>query len=214
MGYTTDFYGVWEVTPALTRSQADYLRAFAWGRRVTWNPVTLEGVADPIREAVGLPIGHQGRYFTGHIRINPDKQPWEYGYLTDAPGWGSHRGQRQGDWPVKPVLDEPPKGEPGYWCQWQPSDDGHYIEWDQGEKFYAYVEWIDYLMQHFFKRWGVVLDGEIEWIGEDASEDQGCIRIKDNQIEVGVLERTFNFKPIEDLGYRVVQEALDKLAHP
>jgi hypothetical protein len=33
-------------------------------------------------------------------------------------------------------------GFPGFWCQWVPSADGCGIEWDGGEKFYAYDKWL------------------------------------------------------------------------
>src|ERR1039458_3667962 len=37
----------------------------------------------------------------------------------------------------------PPSTQPGLWCQWRPTEDHKAIEWDDGEKFYNYVEWIE-----------------------------------------------------------------------
>lgn len=49
------------------------------------------------------------------------------------------------------VLDynEPPKGQPGLWCHWVPTEDGTAIVWDGGEKFYDAVEWMQYIIDHF-----------------------------------------------------------------
>ena len=43
-------------------------------------------------------------------------------------------------------------GAPGCWCQWKASDDGKRLEWDGGEKFYNYVEWLSYLNCAFFSQ--------------------------------------------------------------
>lgn len=74
-------------------------------------------------------------------------------------------------------------GYPGYWCQWVPSSDGMGLEWDGNEKFYDYVEWLEYLIKHFIKPWGLKLNGEVEWEGEE-SGDLGLIIAKDNEISV------------------------------
>ena len=41
-------------------------------------------------------------------------------------------------------------GAPGCWCQWVASEDGKRLEWDGGEKFYNYIEWLSYLNCAFF----------------------------------------------------------------
>ena len=84
-------------------------------------------------------------------------------------------------------YNRPPKTQPGLWCQWVPTGDGRGIEWDGGEKFYNYVEWLEYLIESVFP-WiledgdePLVLNGEIEWYGEDR-EDVGKIVVKDNKV--------------------------------
>ena len=42
MGYSTDFYGFWTLTPALSLAQTDYLQKFSRTRRVKRNPDTIE----------------------------------------------------------------------------------------------------------------------------------------------------------------------------
>lgn len=75
--------------------------------------------------------------------------------------------------------------QPGLWCQWIIVNEGsdQYLEWDEGEKFYYYVEWLKYLDKHFFKPWGVELEGEIMWQGEETG-DVGKIVAKNGKIEV------------------------------
>lgn len=83
----------------------------------------------------------------------------------------------------------PPSTQPGLWCQWVPTEDGRGIEWDGNEKFYHYVEWLQYIIDHVFPHIlkdgdePLVLNGEIEWAGEDR-EDMGKIEVKDNVIRV------------------------------
>lgn len=74
----------------------------------------------------------------------------------------------------------PPKTQPGLWCQWKPTDDGRGLEWDGGEKFYDYVEWLEYII-NWLKPRGYVLNGSVDWQGED-SDDRGTITVVDNVV--------------------------------
>lgn len=76
---------------------------------------------------------------------------------------------------------EPFAGFPGFWCQWRPTDDGEYLEWDGGEKFYDYVAWLNYLIANFVEPWGLTLNGSIEWQGEE-SDDLGRIDVNNNVV--------------------------------
>jgi len=64
-----------------------------------------------------------------------------------------------------------------------PNADGTAIEWNEGEKFYEYIPWIKYLIDNLLKPWGYVLNGTVEWEGEDNS-DVGKIIVKDNVVTV------------------------------
>lgn len=75
---------------------------------------------------------------------------------------------------------------PSYYCQWRGSEDGTELEWDQGEKFYSYVEWVSYLIDHFFKPNGYTLEGEVRWQGED-TDDSGMIIVKANRVGTAPL---------------------------
>jgi len=73
--------------------------------------------------------------------------------------------------------------EPGQWCQWVPSEDGVYLEWDYGEKFYDYVEWLNYIVEKFLIPWGYKLNGTVECIG-DRYNDRSLIVVVDNEVVV------------------------------
>ncbi len=135
-----------------------YLKQFSRTRRMKRDADRAAALLDPIREAAGLPIGKEAAYFVG--------------------GQGL-AGQARDE----SILDynKPPRGQPGLWCQWVPSADGTAIEWDGGEKFYEYTEWLQYLIKHFLAPWGYILNGEVQWQGED-DQDRGVIRVVNNRV--------------------------------
>lgn len=158
MGYNTDFNGQIDLDKPLTPEHKAYLVAFAETRRMKRNAEKTKGVADPLREAVKLPVGEEGEYFVG------------------APGY-------MGQEDTEDVVDHnhPPKTQPGLWCQWIPTESGEAIIWDGGDKFYHYVEWMEYIIENFLEPWGYVANGKIEWEGEER-DDLGLLIVKDNMI--------------------------------
>jgi hypothetical protein len=81
----------------------------------------------------------------------------------------------------KTVIDgnKPPITQPSLWCQWTPNEEGTALEWDGGEKFYNYTEWIYYIINKILKPNGYVLNGSVKYNGENA-DDYGVISIIDN----------------------------------
>lgn len=160
MGYTTDFEGQFELDRQLDPEHAAYLRKFSDTRRMKRDRVALSMTPDPVRRAVLLPLGDEGEYFVG------------------ATGWA---GQDHDD----SIIDynQPPTSQPGLWCQWVPTEDDDGIEWNGAEKFYDYVEWLQYLIDHFLKPWGYRLNGSVKWSGEEVT-DIGLIDVKDNVVHV------------------------------
>jgi hypothetical protein len=156
MGYHTDFNGEFDLDKPLSPEHKTYLEQFSYTRRVQRKQSVASKMEDPVRLAAGLPIGKEGAYFVG------------------AKG---HCGQDIDD-SVK-NYNTPPQGQPSLWCQWIPNTDGTAIQWDGGEKFYEYVDWIEYLINNFLKPWGYVLNGEVEWFGEDR-HDRGLIVVDNN----------------------------------
>lgn len=130
---------------------------------------------DKLRKKVELPAGVEGEFFVG----SPENM-----------------GQNH----CESIIDynRPPSTQPGLWCNWTVGDEdwnpisgsslgeeeiATTIVWDEGEKFYNYVEWLDYLIKSFLIPWGYVLDGEVQWRGEDW-DDNGTIRVENNVITV------------------------------
>jgi len=75
--------------------------------------------------------------------------------------------------------------QPGLWCQWiiEQTNDTQKLVWDGGEKFYSYIEWLQYLITNFFNPWDVLLNGAIKWNGEEFS-DSGVIIVVNNNIHL------------------------------
>jgi len=160
MGYTTDFYGGFDITPTLKPEHRAYLYAFARTRRVMRDEELTKQRPDPIRVEAFLPVGKEGGYF-----VNEDG----FAGQTDGPDVTNH--------------NNPPMGQPGLWCQWIPNEEGTALIWDEGEKFYEYVPWLEYLIDHFLAPWGYTLNGEVDWVGEDG-DDRGKIVVTSNRIQV------------------------------
>lgn len=159
MGYTTDFKGSFTLSKKLKEKHRVYLEKFCNTRRMKRNETESEKIYDPAREAVGLPVGKDGAYFVGAT-----------GFM----------GQDED----KSILDYNSSGsQPGLWCHWTPNLDGTEIEWDEGEKFYYYIEWLQYIIDHFLDVWGYKLNGTVIWWGESIG-DTGKIIVKNNKITV------------------------------
>lgn len=93
------------------------------------------------------------------------------------------------DWNDPTVIDgnAPPRTQPGLWCQWVVTDDRQFLEWDGGEKFYNYVEWLEYIINNVFPYIledgdePLMLSGVVEWQGEE-SNDIGRIVVNNNVV--------------------------------
>jgi hypothetical protein len=153
MGYSTDFYGFWTLTPALSLAQTDYLKKFSRTRRVKRDPNAIE--TDRRLAAIGLDLGVDAEYFVD--TEDEDKS------IVD--------------------LNLPPGNQPSLWCKWRVNDRGDRLEHNGGEKFDGYIEWLDYLVEHFFSPWGIKINGSVRYEG-DVLLDAGTIEIIDNRIEV------------------------------
>lgn len=120
-------------------------------------------------------------------RMNRTQGP----YFVDGDGYMGQGGPKDGD----TIIDAncPPRGQPGLWCHWVPTEDGKAIYWDGGEKFYDSAEWMAYVIDHFLKPGAIaksalpflqanhVCNGEIEAQGEDSS-DRWYLIVKNNAV--------------------------------
>ena len=80
-------------------------------------------------------------------------------------------------------FNQQPSTQPSLWCQWVPNEDGTAIEWDGGEKFYAYSEWLFYLITKILAPNGYTLNGTVIWQGEETG-DVGKIHVVNNVVTV------------------------------
>jgi len=165
MGYTTSFSGEFKVSPTLKPEHVAYLRKFSMTRRMARSSRLAERMLDFERVAVGLPIGPNGAYFVGGLGTMGQEEDES---ILDYHGDQSTSVNSQ----------------PDLWCNWEPSKDGAAILWNGAEKFYGYIPWIKYLIEHFLAPWGYSLSGTVDWVGEDHDSDRGRILVVGNVVEV------------------------------
>lgn len=110
------------------------------------------------------------------------------GYTTEFEG--SFRFSRQLALDEKVQLDEISKADwrhdrtkPGYFCKWASDEHGKLIEWDGREKFYDYIEWLEWLIKNFFVPKNISLNGTVLWQGEEIG-DLGKIEVTNNIVKV------------------------------
>lgn len=154
MGYSTDFEGSFKFSKPLTVAQYNYLKAFA----------------DTRHQKLDI--------YSGEISTKEAALLKQLGLTVGF----------EGEFYVGAGLDvvdsnNPPSSQPGLWCQWIPSEDGNELHWDGNEKFNKYVEWLEYYIKNFFKRWDIKLNGKVEFWGE-CEGDHGFIIVKDNVVSV------------------------------
>lgn len=80
-------------------------------------------------------------------------------------------------------LNFPPRTQPGLWCNWELQPDLVTIKWNGAEKFYNYIEWIQYIIDKVLIPHNYKLNGVVSWYGENRS-DKGQIIIKDNEVTI------------------------------
>jgi hypothetical protein len=196
MGYTTDFEGGLQLTGSLTTQQFDYIKKLNDTRRMKRNVDVLMELHKGKDGYPGRTIdthtpleiyGEEGEYFVGgggYAGQDNDNSVIDFNTPPNQLGYGDDSWENcytENNKRIKLGLCQP-----GLWLGWTLEKDGDNVMlvWDGGEKFYHYVEWLQYLITHFFEKWDVKLNGEITWVGEDRDEDRGKIVVKDNVVKV------------------------------
>ena len=175
MGYTTDFSGSFEFDKPVEPWLIEYINKFCETRRMKRNNDKIKELYPNWKDLCFKGnLGVEGEYFIGGI-----------GFM----------GQTSDD----SVIDNnrPAQTQPGLWCQWVVSEDGKRLEWDGCEKFYNYMEWLDYLIVEFFNPLGYILNGSVEWQGEDY-DDLGTIVVTDNVVDIEYGIRVSSMDCIDD----------------
>ncbi|MFD0566166.1 hypothetical protein ACFQ2M_32580 [Kitasatospora saccharophila] len=148
-------------------------------------------------------MGYQ-TVFTGRIAVEPPLNPQEVAYLRKFAGTRRMDRDRgpyfvdgtgfmgQGHDPDVRDHNEPPAGQPGLWCKWEPTADGAAIAWNRNEKFYRATEWMAYLVEHFLRpgaraagepgfegfTFDHVLDGVVDARGEESYDELAVDRAR------------------------------------
>lgn len=161
MGYTTWFSGSLSFNKEVTDQLKEYINRFSNTRRMPRDNEKIKELYPNWRELCFFgELGNKGEYFAPISK--------NYGQDYDDESIIDHNGFKD-------------KVHPGLWCQWIINDNNELV-WDEGEKFYNYTEWLEYLIKHFFAPLGYLLNGNISWQGEDES-DFGTIHVVDNVVE-------------------------------
>lgn len=168
MGYMTDFRGSFKLSKPATQEQIEYLNRFSYTRRMKRDVKKLNELYKGEFGLPGVGYGKEGEFFCK---------------------FDGNFGQSREDSIIE--YNTHPSTQPGLWCQWVLTNDGTELEWDGREKFYNYVEWLQYIVENFFKRWGIEINGKVKWKGEDKG-DTGEIEVKGNFIEVKPNEFYFS----------------------
>jgi hypothetical protein len=193
MGYTTDFDGSFKLSRPATAEEREYVNRIADTRRMQrdvnklmelykgehGNPFAIDKTnADKV-------YGFKGEYFAmndGDMGQGNDGSVIDHNAASGEIAWKDY----SGDWEKRDEMQKAINADiikqPGLWCQWR-LDDETTLSWDGSEKFYNYIEWLQYLIAHFFEPWGIKLNGECYWQGEDNS-DMGKIEIINNVINI------------------------------
>jgi hypothetical protein len=136
------------------------------------------------------PYGKDGEFFvggTGWAGQDQDETIIDYNTAPGQLGYVKYQRQKTLDEIQRKINNG--ECQPGLWCQWI-LNDKEQLQWDGNEKFYNYVEWLKYLINNFFEEWGIKLNGEVTWIGED-SNDRGKIVVEDNKVRIFEMEMTY-----------------------
>ena len=174
MGYTTCFYGEVKFDRPVSKELASYINEFAKTRHVRMDVEVIKRIyPDWERLCWKKNLGNEGEYFIGK-RIQVSRP-----YIDSEETFNSWIKQCKA---ANGILDDnyPPSGVPGLWCHWIINSDGN-LCWSGAEKFYDYDLWLQYLIEHFFKPEGYILNGRIAYIGERGG-DMGYLIVKDNQV--------------------------------
>lgn len=70
-------------------------------------------------------------------------------------------------------------------CGWFITKDHQSIVWEPDDHAYVdyHVQWLEYVIERYFKHWGYTLNGKVKWRNRDFT-DIGVTKVKNNVIEV------------------------------
>jgi hypothetical protein len=162
MGYTTNFEGKFVLDTILDERTEKLLKGIATTRRMKRSIPALAKKFNISEDLALLKYGIDGEFYYNeedfiNYRENIDNT------IID--------------------MNESPSRQPSLWCQWYYSRNTNSIKWDGDEKFYNYVEWIEYIIEFILVPRKYKLSGMVLWQGEEEG-DKGYINIINNKVKV------------------------------
>ena len=161
MGYTTEFKGKFKLKfkdETKRKKVTELVNGLANTRRMQRDMRKLENFTEKeIKD-----FGDEGEFY----------------FPTENSKYYNFAGQNRKD-PSILNYNKPPKNQPGLWLQWVIT--GNILEWNGGEKFYYYTEWLNYLIKKIFEPNNVEISGTITYQGEEY-EDVGKIEIVNGKV--------------------------------
>ena len=147
----------------LNSEEYDYLLSFWSTKHFARDEDFLREISDGetgLRAFLGLPYGIEGEFIIASTN--------QY-LLTD------NRGRAR-----------PPYPMPDYWCPWVPQSDRVTFRLNTITQRMNCVEWMEYLIEKFFLRWGYTLNGQVVVMNEDGTKVR--IEAKANHVLVTKLQ--------------------------
>lgn len=157
MSYTYDLFGKLSISPPLTAAQVAYIQEFSGSYRHKFAP-KWQSWPNPLREAVGLPVGIDGEYISSAMGTGAD-------FIENC----------------MEVDTNTPNDQPSFQCCWTTNSKGTAVQWNKLRRTFAPTQWLEYMVEHFFIPWGVTLNGTVECHGED-KEDRTLIVVTNNSV--------------------------------
>lgn len=193
MGYTTDFSGTLKPDKKIPMWLFNYINAFSEARHVQVNVEKFKAKYPDWQERCYRgDVGKEGAFLVIPWEVHQPRDPNEWKATHDYLN-AIYNGQKPKEIPLLMDGNRQPEGVPGLWCQWifSPAEDAPKdaeeidaeLEWDGGEKFYNYVEWLKFLIENFIAPADISLSGVIVAAGEDRN-DRKYIVVADNRVQV------------------------------
>jgi hypothetical protein len=202
MGYNTKFKGSLKLSKTLTKEQQKWFNDWTTIRKKHYDSNKLMEHYKGVGSLDG-DYGENGEFF-GYIpnELRDGDNVWK----SDYSQWVN--GSSDLMFPIEGKNNDSPSNQPSLWNNWMIVGDE--LFYNDGDKFYGYIEWLEYIRTKILSKWGITFeDGyKIKWRGEDKG-DRGSIvyengelidnNFSDSEILEFELEISQNNSDIDDL---------------
>ena len=149
------FRGTFSLRPVPSPARAEYLKAFLAVQHGYWPVDYTSKQADPLREAVILPLGADAAFFVGH---------YSNGLRGRNPFVHSCQGFQVG-----------PGGQPHCGiCPWHLSEDASQLKPDNKGQTMMPMKWLGWLVTHFLQPWQIEITGKV-FLEDPCTSQEGAV---------------------------------------